>query len=390
MSIMGIAIGATGLLLLGMFLWMLALSMRKKRLEQERKEREIAQRKALEKNRQREQSERISKAESGHIPTILYLAKEAERAQPEEAVYWYTQAAKLDNIAGMYGVVRLSDIFNQNEVLKQQAAFWKLCISAAEGSINAQFEMAKALLKGEGTDVNMDKGVAVMESVAAQNHLEALLYLGDWNIADNNPKKDSKKSTQFYHKAALEKSNEARMKLGLSYIQGRGVPSNFERGIYWLERAAEKGYLEAIYKVGEAWVDHKKNGNAIAYIWMFIAGNLGHKDASHRRDEIAGVIGIDSVVGLQSIAKPMAKKIAEKKVVKHSIIKALNRLHSRDIPVNENTEHSEASVVSEEDKEPVSGENSESNIEQTAIPSGDESINTEEKLDFSKSPIDKQ
>ena len=84
----------------------------------------------------------------------------------------------------------------------------------------------------------------------------------------------------------------------MSYIQGRGVPSNFERGIYWLERAAEKGYLEAIYKVGEAWVDHKKNGNAIAYIWMFIAGNLGHKDASHRRDEIAGVIGIDSVVGL--------------------------------------------------------------------------------------------
>ncbi|WP_039954485.1 tetratricopeptide repeat protein [Vibrio caribbeanicus] len=390
MSIMGIAIGATGLLLLGMFLWMLALSMRKKRLEQERKEREIAQRKALEKNRQKEQSERIAKAESGHIPTILYLAKEAERAQPEEAVYWYTQAAKLDNIAGMYGVVRLSDIFNQNEVLKQQAAFWKLCISAAEGSINDQFEMAKALLKGEGTDVNMEKGVAVMESVAAQNHLGALLYLGDWNIADNNPKKDSKKSTQFYHKAALEKSNEARMKLGLSYIQGRGVPSNFERGIYWLERAAEKGYLEAIYKVGEAWVDHKKNGNAIAYIWMFIAGNLGHKDASHRRDEIAGVIGIDSVVGLQSIAKPMAKKIAEKKVVKHSIIKALNRLHSRDIPVNENTEHSEASAVSDEDKESVSGENSESNIEQAAIPSGDESINTEEKLDFSKSPIDKQ
>lgn len=387
---MGIAIGATGLLLLGMFLWMLALSMRKKRLEQERKEREIAQRKALEKNRQKEQSERIAKAESGHIPTILYLAKEAERAQPEEAVYWYTQAAKLDNIAGMYGVVRLSDIFNQNEVLKQQAAFWKLCISAAEGSISDQFEMAKALLKGEGTDVNMEKGVAVMESVAAQNHLGALLYLGDWNIADNNPKKDSKKSTQFYHKAALEKSNEARMKLGLSYIQGRGVPSNFERGIYWLERAAEKGYLEAIYKVGEAWVDHKKNGNAIAYIWMFIAGNLGHKDASHRRDEIAGVIGIDSVVGLQSIAKPMAKKIAEKKVVKHSIIKALNRLHSRDIPVNENTEHSEASAVSDEDKESVSGENSESNIEQAAIPSGDESINTEEKLDFSKSPIDKQ
>ena len=388
MNIMGIAIGATGLLLLCMFLWMLALSMRKKRLEQERKEREIAQRKALEKNRQREQDERISKAEGGHIPTILYLAKEAERAQPEEAVYWYTQAAKLDNIAGMYGVVRLSDIFKQNEVLRQQAAFWKLCITAAEGSIDAQFEMAKALLKGEGTDVDLDKGVAAMEAVAAQKHLEALLYLGDWNIADNNPKKDSKRSTHFYHRAALEKSNEARMKLGLSYIQGRGVPSNFERGIYWLERAAEKGYLEAIYKVGEAWVDHKDNGNATAYIWMFIAGNLGHKNASHRRDEIAAVIGIDSVVGLQSVAKPMAKKISENKVVKHSIIKALNRLHSRNIPVDENTEHSEGMVESNEEEVLVSGENIDT--EQTDTPSEEGSVNTEEKLDFSKPPIDKQ
>ena len=152
-----------------------------------------------------------------------------------------------------------------------------------------------------------------MESVAAQNHLEALLYLGDWNIADNNPKKDSKKSTQFYHKAALEK-NEARMKLGLVIFKVGGSRVTLSVG-YIGSNAAEKGCLGR-HKVGEAWVDHKKNGNAIAYIWMFIAGNLGHKVASNRRDEIAGVIGIDSVVGLQSIAKPMAKKIAEKKVVK--------------------------------------------------------------------------
>ncbi|ERB63537.1 hypothetical protein N779_20155 [Vibrio coralliilyticus OCN008] len=64
MNVIGIAIGATGLLLLCMFMWMLALQLRKKRLEQERKEREIAYRKAMEKNRKQEHEDRIHKAET--------------------------------------------------------------------------------------------------------------------------------------------------------------------------------------------------------------------------------------------------------------------------------------------------------------------------------------
>ena len=62
MNLIGIAIGATGLLLLGTFIWMLVLQMRKKRLEQERVERGIAKRKALEKNRQQEEKDRVQKS----------------------------------------------------------------------------------------------------------------------------------------------------------------------------------------------------------------------------------------------------------------------------------------------------------------------------------------
>ena len=107
MNLIGIAIGATGLLLLGLFMWMLVLSMRKQRLEQERREREIAHRKAMEKHRKQEREERIMKAEDGHIPTILFLAKEAERKNVKEALYWYDKAAKLDNVTGMYGMASL-------------------------------------------------------------------------------------------------------------------------------------------------------------------------------------------------------------------------------------------------------------------------------------------
>ena len=101
MSTIGIAIGATGLSLILIFVWMFSLSLRKKRLEEERKEREIAYRKAIEKSREQERQDRLFKAETGHVPTILYLAKEAERTNLKEAMYWYDKAANYDNVTGM-------------------------------------------------------------------------------------------------------------------------------------------------------------------------------------------------------------------------------------------------------------------------------------------------
>lgn len=335
MNIVGIAIGITGLLLLCLFLWMLALSMRRKRLEQERKDREIAYRKAMEKNRKQEREDRIFKAEGGHIPTILFLAKEAERSKPKEALYWYTKAAKLDNVTGMYGIVRLSAKMKQDMILKEQSKFWQGCIAAAEGSLPHKFEMAVALFHGRGTEPDPHKALQVMEAVAGQNYVDALIFLGDWHVSSNNSHPDPAISIEYYRRAAQLRSNEGRMKLGLSYVKGVGVERDHAKGCYWLERAAEKGHLEAMYAAGEAWIDQKPNGNAIAYIWLFLASQLGYEQAKALRDKVTLNIGVDTVVGLQGLSKPMLKKIRDNKVGKHSIIKALNKLYKRDIPLLE-------------------------------------------------------
>lgn len=382
MNIIGIAIGATGLLLLGMFMWMLALSIRKKRLEQERKEREIAYRKAIEKNRKQEHEDRIMKAEGGHIATILYLAKEAERTRPKEAIYWYTKAAKLDNVTGMYGVVRISNKMKQDVILKEQSKFWQTSIAAIEGSVPHKFEMAQALFYGRGTEVNPPKAIELLESAAQQNHIPSILFLGDWCLADNNPQKSPSRSTDYYRRAADLKSNEGRMKLGSNYIHGHGVPSNFNLGCYWLERAAEKGHLEAMYKAGETWMDQRPNGNAIAYIWLFLASQLGHDPSRALRDQVALNIGVDTVVGLQSLAKPMIKKIRDNKVNKHSIIKALNKLYKRAIPINE---QGSVPILSTLESDDTVAESEPLNVEET--PQVDEQDN---RIDYSQSPMDKQ
>ncbi|MGF1718665.1 sel1 repeat family protein [Vibrio kyushuensis] len=331
MSIIGIAIGATGLSLILAFLWMLSLSLRRKRLDEERKQREVAYRKALEKSRQLERQERLGKAENGHIPTILFLAKEAERTNVKEALYWYDKAAELDNVTGMYGVVRISQKMREDLILKEKSKFWQTCITALEGSTKAKFDMGMALLKGKGTAINVDKALEMIRNSAEDKHLPAILFMGDWCTSPTNPMPSPKDSNFWYTKASKLNSSEGRMKLGLNYLNGIGVGVDHSKGCYWLERAAEKGHAQSMYHAGEAWIDRGKTGNAIAYIWLFLSAHFGYEPAKVLRDKVGGNIGVDSVVGLQSLAKPLIQKITAKKVGKHSIIKALNKLYKRGV-----------------------------------------------------------
>ncbi len=348
---MAVAIGATGLSLLLVFVWMFSLSLRKQRLEQERKAREIANRKAIEKAREQERQERLFKAEGGHIPTILFLAKEAERTNLKEALYWYNKGARLDNVNSMYGIVRMSDRMREDLILKEQANFWRMVIAGLEGSLEAKFEAGKALVHGRGIEKNLPKGYRLIEEAAVQGNLDAMLFMGEWSQSGENPEKSNGNAYQWYHRAANKGSVDGQIQLGLSYLSGMGTSTDHAKGTYWLERAAERGSAEAMFHAGEAWRDYGKTGNALAYVWLFLASHFGYEKARAMRDQVATKIGVDIVVGLQAVAKPLLKKLEAGKVGKHAIIKALNKVYKRPSyfpPLEANLDRSDEPLVFEE------------------------------------------
>ncbi len=348
---MAVAIGATGLSLLLVFVWMFSLSLRKQRLEQERKAREIANRKAIEKAREQERQERLFKAEGGHIPTILFLAKEAERTNLKEALYWYNKGARLDNVNSMYGIVRMSDRMREDLILKEQANFWRMVIAGLEGSLEAKFEAGKALVHGRGIEKNLPKGYRLIEEAAVQGNLDAMLFMGEWSQSGENPERSNDNAYQWYHKAASKGSVDGQIHLGLSYLAGVGTKTDHAKGTYWLERAAERGSAEAMFHAGEAWRDYGKTGNALAYVWLFLASHFGYEKARAMRDQVATKIGVDIVVGLQAVAKPLLKKLEAGKVGKHAIIKALNKVYKRPSyfpPLEANLDRSDEPLVFEE------------------------------------------
>ncbi|MCL9781762.1 sel1 repeat family protein [Vibrio sp. S4M6] len=393
MNIFGIAIGVTGLALILVFLWMLTLSMRRKRLEQEKQEREAAYRKALETDKKKEHQERVSKAEGGDISTILFLAKEAERRNLKEALHWYTKAAELDNVTGMYGVVRVSTRIHQDAVVKEKSRFWQLRINAAEGSVQAKYEVGLCYFKGRGTTKDIAKGVDFIKQAAKENYITALIYLGDWFSSAQNPQKNFQDAIAWYKQAAQLKSNQGRIKLGKSYISGMGTPPNHSLGVYWLERAAEKGDAQAMYLAGEAWINKGSSGNSIAYIWLFISAYFGYENAKSLRDEVGAEIGVDTIVGLQTFAKPMVKKIEEKTVSKHAIIKVLNKLYKRNVPLQEGGSYN----ASDANADSMEHEEEQQDVPFTEIGVAEDTASKEQpptseggKLDFSSTPIDKE
>lgn len=334
MNVIGIFIGLVGLLLIISVVWMSAVSAKQKRLESDKQARMEAHRQAVKRNHAEERLERVQKAEANHIPSILFLAKEAELRDLKEAAYWYEKAGYLGNVTGMYGIVRLCSRIEGDVVVNEKIRFWKRYIKGAEGDINALFETGKALISGLGVATERDLGIKVVEQAAMANLTEAQIYMGDLCLSGDSAAEKIEDSSYWFAKAAKLGNSEAMMKLGLNYINGRGIAKDLKKGCFWLESAAEKGDAKAMYHAGKAWMGVGQHGTEIAYIWFYLASQCDYQPAKALRDEVAAGLGVDSLVLLQGFANPLLKKLRSgTAVTRHIVIRALNRLYQRGVPI---------------------------------------------------------
>ena len=68
------------------------------------------------------------------------------------------------------------------------------------------------------------------------------------------------------------------------YYKGRGVPKDLKKAVYWLRKAADRGYAEAQYKLGELYA--KGEDWKQAEFWYRKAAKQGHEKAANALDEL--------------------------------------------------------------------------------------------------------
>ena len=303
----------------------------KEKKQQKQKERnESAYRRALAEARAAERQERVYKAQTGHISTQLFLAKEAEMSNIEEALHWYEMAAKLDNNIAMRSMIRLCESRSDDPELKEKSIFWGKVVAAQEGKPEDKLALGVAFLQGNGIEANIEKGINLITEAAELDYIPAQLFIADWYVAEANSQPNAKLAAEWNLRAAMLDNIEAQIRIGKQYAEGRGVPVDPKKATYWLELAAEAGDAKAQYFAGEMGAETNEKGNSIAYIWLWLAAKNGIEAAISRRDHVGHLVGVDSVIGLQGMAKPLFEKMATGKLKKHAIIKSLDKLYQRE------------------------------------------------------------
>ncbi|MBO6117088.1 MAG: sel1 repeat family protein [Bacteroidales bacterium] len=91
-------------------------------------------------------------------------------------------------------------------------------------------------------------------------------------------------NAEDYKLKANEGSAKAQCALGIFYYKGeQGFEKDFDKAFYWIKKAADQGYAFAIYRLGICYLEGKgvASDNEKALEYINIAAQKGDEDAAH-------------------------------------------------------------------------------------------------------------
>ncbi|WEM44896.1 tetratricopeptide repeat protein (plasmid) [Photobacterium sp. DA100] len=324
---------ATGLSA-GLLAWILyrlfASKAKQQQSLEEKRKKEARYQQVLEKAKVAEREDKIFKAQTGHVPSQLSLAKEYELTNTREAIYWYEKAAKLDNIIAQNALARLcrADIDDPDGEAKSR--YWEQVVKAKRGEAKELFELGLLLIRGLGTDIDVEAGLEQVREAADKEWLAAMLFLGDWYLSEFSQPHQPVEAFLWRFRAARLGDINGFMKTAFCYQAGIGVSKDSARAMYWLERAAERGEGEAQLLVAKMHNRDTMSDAAIAYIWYSLAYANGFKQARKARDGVVQQFDIDTILGVQNVANRIYKMLKQGAGVEaHSVMHLLDKLYDR-------------------------------------------------------------
>lgn len=164
-----------------------------------------------------------------------------DKKDNEQAIYWMQKAAEngLGNAQGDLAYSYENSELGLTEDLEQAAYWYHQAIESGVDDMFTQCEIGLKYVRGE---------------------------LGF--------EQDYKKAVYRFKLSADQGYEVAQYSLGITYLNGKGIPKDQEKGMFYLKQAAEQGFAEAQYNLGLIY--RKMNKYDEAFHWFSLAAKQGH------------------------------------------------------------------------------------------------------------------
>ena len=144
-----------------------------------------------------------------------------------------------------------------------------------KGDAQAQLQLGKHYLNGEGVPVNLTNAFQCFLKAAEQGLAEAQCQVGVRYFQGEGVARDFAASIAWFRKAAAQGSIDAQYNLGLLYENGLGVNRDIAQATAWYQRAGENGHILAQNSLGLICFNLKKDYAAAAQ-WFQRSAELGN------------------------------------------------------------------------------------------------------------------
>lgn len=152
---------------------------------------------------------------------------------------------------------------------------------------------------------NVEKSAYWYKKAAEQGHVAAQLNLGVMYNTGAGVKQDYGQAARWYEKAAAKGNAKAELNLGILYDQGLGVSKDLKKAYDLYRKAAARGVADAQYNLGILYYNGEgvKQDYIESYAWLSIAADQGSQLARVYRDRVFNK--------LKKTGKARAKRLAQ-------------------------------------------------------------------------------
>ena len=167
-----------------------------------------------------------------------------EDRKTEEGLGWLKKSAEGGSLEGQYA---LGQAYVKGLGLPgdKQEAFRLFSLAADQGHTEAMLEAGRMLMAGDGCERNAADGLDLIRHSADALESQAILFMGRYCFGDQRGMRDAAQAFAWFRLGAMLGSPESQYWLGRMYYEGKGVSTDYNRAIQWLTESASQGYRPA-------------------------------------------------------------------------------------------------------------------------------------------------